>query len=199
MSSVESDSSSDDSTSYGSILGAADSAKEDIFVRRCWLVRRNLAVEFFKEALQRRGRTSRSVSGSSGRLLRQLGDAPYNVFRTRVVSTLTPASRRRLDAAVAFLEQAWGEQLLPNDQEFVRALGTAADPGLSSIQQRFQLFFHRAATDSGISSSHARMVLEVIRCSSEYALCQPSVEFLVRSLPARQRRLLLEWLEAARL
>ena len=156
-------------------------------------------LEFFKEQLERLGRTPRSVSGSSGRLLRQLGDAPYNVFRARVVTTLTPAARRRLDEAVAFLEQLWDEQLLPNDRTLVRALGTAADPGLSSIQQRFQLFFQGAATDFGISSSHARKILEVVRCSSEYALYQPSVEFLVRTLPARQRRMLLEWLEAERL
>ena len=199
MSSMESGYSSDDTSSGSTILGAADDDREDIFIRRCWLVRRNLAVEFFKEQLERLGRTPRSVSGSSGRLLRQLGDAPSNVFRARVVTTLTPAARRRLDEAVAFLEQLWDEQLLPNDQTLIRALGTAADPGLSSIQQRFQLFFHRAATDFGISSSHARKILEVIRCSSEYASYQPSVEFLVRTLPARQRRMLLEWLEAERL
>ena len=78
---MESDYCSDDaSTSSGnSILGAADNEREDIFHRRCWLVRRNIAVAFFRENLQRRGRTPRSVSGSSGRLLRQLGDAPYSV------------------------------------------------------------------------------------------------------------------------
>ena len=195
---MDSDYSSETSTD-SSILGEADDAKEQIFVRRCWLTKRNLAVAFFRENLQQRGRTPRSVSGSSGRLLHQLGDAPYHVFRTRVVSTLPPSSRRKLDAAIAFLERIWEDQLLQNDLDFVRAMGTAADPGLSSIQQRFQLFFHRAATDAGISSKHARMALEVIRCSSEYALYQPSVEFLVRSLPARQRRQLLEWIEAERL
>ena len=177
------------------MVAKASSEKE--FTDRCEHIRRNTAIRIYREFHLEQGRTRRSVSGSSGRILHEL-DA-YAAVRARVGQELPPQLCRQLDALVNFLDRMWSTPHAPNDQEFVRRLGNAEDPNKASVLQRFQVLFHTAATQRRIPVEQARTMEEIISKEVQHTLYRAVVEFMVRSLPGEYRRQLLEWISECKL
>ena len=125
-----------DSESGSLVLPARDqNAMEEIFVSKCARVRESAVFAFYRQALLATGRSRRSVSGSSGRLIGQLAGSELRVICQRLDSEMPPEMCDKLSAVLQYLEQTWRTDFLDNDKSFIRALGDADDPNKSELCQ----------------------------------------------------------------
>ena len=189
------DSSSEESESFSD----PEERAEESFRSTCDGARRKVIIHTYRAHHLQQGRTRRSVSGSSGRLLHELEGADYATFKQRVEADLPRAVCARIASSLQFLNDNWDAPLLPNDHRFIRELGGAEDPNKVSILQQFQILFQRAATASGLSSQQVTILAEVMRRQIKYTLYRASAEFLTRTLPQEYRDQLLQWISESKL
>ena len=191
---------SDEDSSSESVRSYNDPEEqaEQSFHFACGDAKRRLVIQAFRNFHMQQGRTRRSVSGSSGRLLYDTVGLDFSVYRERVEADLPLEVRGNIDFLLRLLETHWPVQLPPNDLVFVRGLGGSDDPDKAAVQQRFQYLFFRAATELGCMESQARLLNEVLCKATKYMLYKSSTEFLVRSLPQEYRDQLLQWIADVR-
>ena len=172
-------------SSSGSIETHSDpkDRAEESFASTCVDAKRKVIIQAYRDYHLQQGRTRRSVSGSSGRLLHDTYGLDFETYRMRIETYLPMEVRDRIESSLNMLTSTWAAPLPLNDQQFVRGLGGAEDPDQASILQQFQLLFHRAATAQGQPAMHARSLTDVLRRQTKYMLYRSATEFLIRTLP----------------
>ena len=192
---------SESSTSVESLRSYNDPAEEaeQSFLFACDDARKRLIIQAYRIYHLQQGRTRRSVSGSSGRLLHDTVGMDFHTYKQRIEADLPPEVRGNIDFLLHLLDTSWSAPLPHNDQVFLRGLGGADDPDKTSVLQKFQHFLHRAATELGYHETQARLLADVLSRETKYMLYKPATEFLTRSLPPEYRDQLLRWIADIRL
>ena len=191
---------SDAGSSLDSVRSYNDPAEraEQSFVSACGDTKRRLVIHAYRYYHLQQGRTRRSVSGSSGRLLHDTVGLDFDAYRQRVESDLPQDVRDNISFLLRLLEASWDVQLPYNDMVLVRGLGGENDPDKASVLQRFQHLFYRASIELGYMDSQARLLVEVLSRATRYMLYRSATEFLTRSLPPECRDHLLHWISEVR-
>ena len=202
MSSHESAESSEpesDSEAGSLVLPVRDpNAMEEIFADKCTRVRESVVFAFYRQALFASGRSRRSVSGSSGRLIGQLSGKELSVIRRRLDSEMPREFCDKLTVFLEYLDQIWRADFLDNDKTFIRALGSLEDPNKSELCQQFQRRFCQAARRRGFQDREIQWVSDVFARIVKYGLYVEAAELLARSLPGTDRNVFIEWISEAR-
>ena len=192
---------SESSSSYESLRSYNDPAEqaEQSFAFACGDAKKRLLIQAYRNYHLQQGRTRRSVSGSSGRLLHDTTGLDFDTYKQRVEADLPPEVRGNIDFLLRLLDASWRVPLPHNDQVFVRGLGGADDPNKASVVQKFQHLQYRAAAELGCLDAQARLLAEVLCKETKYMLYKPATEFLTRGLPPEYRDQLLRWIADVRL
>ena len=188
-----------DSETGSLVLPVRDqNAMEEIFVDKCTRVKQSVVFAFYRQALFATGRSKRSVSGSSGRLLSQLSGAELGVICRRLDPEMPREVCDKLTEFLEYLDQTWRTDFLDNDKTVIRALGNADDPNKSELCQQFQRRFCQAARRRGFQGSEIQCVSDVFIRATKYGLYVEAAELLARSLPGTGRNVFLEWISEAK-
>ena len=184
----------DTSSSLDSIHSYNDPAEraEQSFVFACGDARKRLIIHAYRNYHLQQGRTRRSVSGSSGRLLHDTIGLDFDAYRQRVEADLPQDVRENISFLLRLLDASWSVQLPHNDLVLVRGLGGTDDPDKASVLQRFQHLFY------SYMDSQARLLVEVLSKETRYMLYRSATEFLTGSLPPEYRDQLLQWISEVR-
>ena len=126
-------------SSSGSPISHSDPAEqaEQSFSFACNDVKWRVIIHVYRDRRLQQGRTRRSVSGSSGRLLHDTTGLDFEAYRQRVETDLPLEVRESIESFLLMLTTIWSVQLPLNDQQLVRGLGGADDSDQASALQRF--------------------------------------------------------------
>ena len=174
-------------------LHVRDFEEANYFENRSLCVMRNIVFHYYRTHELGQGRSRRSVSGSTGRLLRDLHDADISAVRSRLEQNLPVAIKNCVTRSHDLLQRFWQVPLPDNDREYLRSMGEQCDPSCSEVLQQFQRLFHAAAMERRFTSQQVQTVSDVMSKEAGHMLYLPKVYLLVKSLPteaqkARQRQ-----------
>ena len=188
-------------SSSGSLVSHSNPEEhaEQSFLSTCVDAKRRIIIQAYRDYHLQQGRTRRSVSGSSGRLLHDTYGLDFETYRRRIETDLPLEVHDRIESIFLMLTGIWAVQLPLNDQQLVRGLGGEEDPDQASVLQQFQILFNRAATERGQPALRARSLTDVLCRETKHMLYRPATEFLIRTLPPEYRDQLLQWVAEVRL
>ena len=121
-------------SSSGSLVSHSNPEEhaEQSFLSTCDEAERRVIIQAYRDHHLQQGRTKRSVSGSSGRLLHDSRGLDFEAYRRRIETDLPLEIRDRIESFLLMLTAVWALQLPPNDQQLVRGLDGAEDPDPAS-------------------------------------------------------------------
>ena len=110
----------------------------EYFESRARRVLRDIVFSCYREHALEQGRSRRSVSGSTGRLLHDLSDSAIHVVRDRLEQDLPLSCKNSITRTHDLLQRMWNVPLPANDSTYLQSMGEACDPSSSEVLQQFQ-------------------------------------------------------------